>query len=684
MRDSFPRQAARTRRFSLGAPRTFSVSPDGARVLFLRSEGPEDPVTGLWVYEVATGTERHLAGADPDPGGELTAEERGRRERVRETAEGIVAYATDRDHRQVVFTLAGRLCHADVGSGARRPLATTGPVFDPRLDPDGRRVAYCSAGTLRLIGTDGAGDRELIGAEGPEITWGQAEFVAAEEMGRSRGFWWAPDGGALLVARVDESPVQNWWIADPAHPERPPRAHRYPAAGTADASVSLHVVGIDASRVPVAWDREAFPYVVAVSWTEAGPPLALVERRDHHHSQVLRVDPTSGRTAVEREDHDDAWLDRTPGVPAWLADGRLVWVSPSEDTYRLVVAGRAVTPPGLQVRQVIDVADTVLFSASRDPCTVGVWRWDPSGDLEEVAAPTGVAGAAVGGPTAVVIRRDMYHAGAVVEVVGHGTIASRAATPLVTPAVQFLDGGPDALAVGVVLPSERRRGERFPVVMAPYGGPGFQAVMASGHLWLEAQWLADQGFAVVVADGRGTPGRGPAWERRVHLDFASVLDDQVAALSAAAAAVPALDATRVGIRGWSFGGYLSALAVLRRPEVFHAGVAGAPVTDWRLYDTYYTEKYLGQPDDGDAYERSSLLGAAPGLERPLLIIHGLVDDNVVVAHSLRLSEALVAAGRYHSVLPLSGITHMATRPEVAENLLRLQVDFLRRHLGNPA
>jgi len=161
-----------------------------------------------------------------------------------------------------------------------------------------------------------------------------------------------------------------------------------------------------------------------------------------------------------------------------------------------------------------------------------------------------------------------------------------------------------------------------------------------------------------------------------------VLADQVEALQSAAEQCADLDLTRVGIRGWSFGGYLSALAVLRRPDVFHAGIAGAPPTDWRLYDTCYTERYLGLPaEEPDAYAQSSLLADAPKLTRPLLLIHGLADDNVVVAHSLRFSAALLAAGRPHSVLPLSGVTHMASQEDVAENLLLLQVDFLRRSLG---
>jgi dipeptidyl-peptidase-4 len=197
-----------------------------------------------------------------------------------------------------------------------------------------------------------------------------------------------------------------------------------------------------------------------------------------------------------------------------------------------------------------------------------------------------------------------------------------------------------------------------------------------------SQWFADQGFAVVVCDGAGTPGRGSAWEREVFGDLAQpVLDDQVSALAGAAEETGILDLARVGIRGWSFGGYLAALAVLRRPDVFHAAVAGAPVTDWRLYDTHYTERYLGNPTvDAGPYERTSLLTGANNLTRPLLLIHGLADDNVVAAHTLQFSSALVAAGRPHEVLPLSGVSHMTPQEVVAENLLLLQLEFLRRHL----
>jgi dipeptidyl-peptidase-4 len=267
-------------------------------------------------------------------------------------------------------------------------------------------------------------------------------------------------------------------------------------------------------------------------------------------------------------------------------------------------------------------------------------------------------------------------------------IASLAEQPnLPHPEPQLLNAGPAEIRTAVLFPSWHQQGGKLPVLMYPYGGPHKQEVLKSASAFLAPQWFAEQGFAVVIADGRGTPGRGPAWERTVAGDLAAgVLEDQVIALHAAADKFADLDTSRVGIRGWSFGGYLSALAVLRRPDVFHAGIAGAPVTDWRLYDTHYTERYLGDPArDAAAYEASSLINdperAAAAHIPPLLIVHGLADDNVFVAHSLRLSSALLAAGYPHSVLPLSGVTHMTPQEVVAENLLLLQVAFLKSALS---
>jgi dipeptidyl-peptidase-4 len=252
----------------------------------------------------------------------------------------------------------------------------------------------------------------------------------------------------------------------------------------------------------------------------------------------------------------------------------------------------------------------------------------------------------------------------------------------ISPQVEIVTTGVHELRSAVLWPEGHIRGTKLPVICAPYGGPQHQRVIAAGVSYLSDQWLANQGFAVVITDNRGTPSHGTEFEYAIAGDLATVVvEDQVQALADLAKVLPDLDLDRVGIHGWSFGGYLAALAVMERPDVFHAGVAGAPVTDWALYDTAYTERYLGTPQDNpEQYERTSLLTKANKLTRPLLIIHGIADDNVLMANTLQLSGALLAAGKVHCVLPLTGVTHMTPQEIVAENLMLAELEFFQQNL----
>ena len=716
---SFPRQFARTQGFSLGVPHSFSIAPDGSRIAFLRARSGIDRDTCLWVRDTESGTERLVA--DPRvllSGGaeDLPAEERARRERTRQAAAGVVSFATDDAVTMAAFALSGRLFVADLRAGAGpagtvqespagespagqspvgespvgdsrvRALATPTPVLDPHPDPTGAHVAYVADGALRVVASGGGSDRALAVPEGANVTYGLPEFVAAEEMFRTRGFWWSPDGQRLLVARVDTTPVMRWYISDPANPDRPPTVVAYPATGTANADVSVVLAGLDGALTPVDWDTAALPYLISVHWSAGGPALLRVAARNQRTMQVLAV-ADDGATKVICEDTDPAWVDVVVGTPAWTADGRLVRVIARDGAYRLMIGDEPATPVTVNVREVLDVAADVLFTATAEDSTQEhVYASGPDGPVRLTGEP-GWHQAARGGDVVALTSRSLDWFGARVTLrrggEPAGEIRSLAETPVLTPDVTFFTAGPYQLRCALLLPRGHQRGSaRLPVLCDPYGGPAAQRVVSSRNIYLTSQWFADQGFAVLIADGRGTPGRGPDWDRTVLYDQATPnLEDQVEALQAAAGAHPDLDLSRVGIRGWSHGGYLAALAVLRRPDVFHAAVAGAPVTDERLYDTFYTERYLGHPDEHpEVYVHNSLIADAPKLDRPLMLIHGLADDNVVVAHSLRLSSALLAAGRPHTVLPLSGVTHMARQEEVAENLVLLQVDFLRRAL----
>jgi dipeptidyl-peptidase 4 len=681
--DSVPYQLARTFRYTAGAPGNLTISPDGRRVLFTRSASGTDPRRMLWLADAATGEETLVADAARLAATEdgVPPEEMARRERARERSTGITAYSTDKAFRSTVFTVAGRLWTADLGTLSLSEIPTPGPVIDPRLDPTGTRTAFVSGGALHVTGI-GA----IATPEAEEVTYGLAEFVAAEEMRRDRGFWWSPDGQRLVVERVDNSPTDIWYISDPADPLKAPYALRYPMAGKANADTTLFVVGLDGSRLEIDWDRRAYEYIVAVHWGKQGL-FIVVQNRAQSSMLLLKVDPETGATQQVREDRDAAWVDLTHGTPDFTESGELVWTIEDvdgTDTRYLVLGDDIVTPPGLQVRHVLDVdGDTVLFQGSTDPTEVHLWTYSRAGGLTRLTHERGLHHGRLRAGT-LAVRAASLTATPVLTVNGK-TIRANAETPLLTPKAEFLQSGEHAIHTAVIFPSWHDPGSgKLPVLMDPYGGPASQRVVADTMAYVLPQWFADQGFVVVIADGRGTPGRGPRSDRSIHLDKTLSLEDQVTALHAAAEVYPDLDLSRVGIRGWSYGGFLAALAVLRRPEVFHAAVAGAPVTDLRLYDTYYNERYLGHPDEHpEVYAAASLVDDAPKLSRPLMLIHGLADDNVVVAHTLRLSAALLKAGRPHTLLPLSGATHMGGDPDTFASMLMIQAKFLRDALSAP-
>ena len=777
----FPRLRARTLRFGCGAPRSAQTVGDGSRALFLRSDGPEDLVTALWLswfdesgehHETKLADPRELLGATADSE-DVPAEEKARRERAREGGTGIVGYSSDDDGNRIVFTINGRLFLTDIDwndeTGAPEPHtrklagewldedpAMYTPVLNPRIAPDGEHVLYTTGSYLMLVDIGGElGDRitavygvsvEDEDGNPAENTWkiGLAEFVAGEEMDRYDGFWWAPDSQHVLFESFDTADEPTWYISDPADPEKRADGRRYPRALTRNADVYLTVITLAfdendryagiTGNADVDWDREAYEYVAAVHWRRGHDPLVLVQNRRQTRDQVLEVAVAAdgaalGATRVLEEHANDQWIDLIHGTPAYTPDGRLVCPlnDMAADTNRLTVDGRPFTPAGWNVRAVLDVTDDdVLAVVQRAPeiATEVPRAWagsdaasdaeslfgghdarsfdvvsiDYNGTITPVTTDPGQWTASRGERGIVVSGRDMRFARAQMRhILGEqsATISSTAAEPGFAPNVTFTRLGEHQLYTAIIAPSPSSpyaHADKLPVLMKPYGGPGFQQVVASQSFYWEGQWWADQGFLVVTADGRGTTGRGPSWDREIFEDMKDVtLADQIEAVNALPEAVsrlnadgrrpgvPMPDLDKVCMIGWSYGGFLSALAVLDAPNVFKAACAGAPPTDWTLYDTHYTERYLGL--DPDVYRRNGIVQDAPGLVRPLMLIHGFADDNVTIAHSLRLSQALMASGRPHTFLPLTGITHMTNDETVAENLLTLQRDFLRDALA---
>ncbi|MEU6352944.1 prolyl oligopeptidase family serine peptidase [Streptomyces sp. NPDC047072] len=674
-RVALPEQLVRTFRFSRGVPEGFTVGDDGRTVLFLRGRTGDDPAACLWALDVESGRERLVA----DPVRLLAGAGAGAGPRK---AAGIDAYGADRAARVVAFALSGGLWKVDVRKGEPRRLPVVGAVTDPRPDPTGRHIAYVVQGALRVIRTDGTADRVVAQPDCPDVEFGTAVHTGATSLDGTRGYWWSPDGERVLFARTDFTGVRPWPGSDGG-------AGRVALVGTPNAEVTLWIAGFDGTPVSVSWDRTAYEYLVGAGWDDHGP-WAVVQSRDQCTVRFLGIDPGTGRTTVLDEWRDDRWVHLVPGLPARTATGELLAHRDLLGTRHLTADGTPVTPPGLQLRTVLGTdGDDILFTASADPTETHLWCYSPKAGLRQVSSEPGVHSGVSRGGTLVHVTRDAQRPGGRTEVRRADgptlPVLSYAESPVLGIRAERLVLGPRALHVRLHLPSWHREGDPpLPVVVDSYGGASAQRVTVELD-WrvLLSQWFAEHGFAVLVTDGRGTPGRGPDWEREAYGDpFGPALDDQVAALHEAARDRPALDLGHVGIRGWSFGGTLAALAVLRRPDVFHAAVAGAGVTDQRLFNTHWRERFLGHPDVFPRrYDSCDLIAEAARLPRPLLLIHGLADPRVPAANTLRLSEALCAAERPHELLLLPGAGHQPIGSPLTVKLLHHQVRFLQRHLG---
>jgi dipeptidyl-peptidase-4 len=709
---AFLTQFAATNRLRFGDPTKITPTPRGDAVLFLRAASGRSGDQELWSFDVAAGAERRIASVSELLAGaeeRVTAGEQARRERQRITARGITSFELSEDGGTVLIPVSGRVFRFDRGSGRTRevPTAQAAPAENPRLAPDGSMVACVRDGDLWVTDIASGAERRLTTRGDDDVTWGLPEFVAQEEMGRQDGFWWAPDSKRLLVQRTDASAVERLYISDPARPEATPQAWVYPRAGTANAEVRLFVIdAATGSAREARWDRARYPYLCIARWDASAPPTLVVMNRRQTELAVLAVNAGSGDTRVLHVERDAAWLNLDPTVPRWVEGGQAwLWTTERSGGWQLELRSRTgarirtVAGARLGYRKLLAVDEprgVVWLQASDEPTEQHVWRVPirpgRGGTAERLTAAGGFHSGAFGsGDREVWVEARERPDGAREWVVRRGDggelgrIGSRAEAPLVTPRPELHRVGPRGLRALVVRPADVRAGARYPVIVDVYGGPHHQDVTVQPRRSALRQWLANQGFIVVSVDGRGTPNRGRAWERAIRGDFLNpALDDQIEGLRRVAAQVPEMDLERVGITGWSFGGTMTCLAVAARPDVFRCGVAGAPVVDWRDYDTFYTERYLGLPGtDGEAYRVSSPLSHALRLERPLLLVHGTADDNVYFFNSLKLVEALTVAGRSAEFLPLIGRTHLVRDPVGIRRVEERTVEFFRRHLGGP-
>lgn len=686
------RELVETRNYSLGQPVSPQLTPDGKAVIFLRG-GARDPVLRLFEFTIADGKlreilspEKLLQGAEE----KLSTEEKSRRERERQSLRGFTSFQLSKDGAELLVALSSKLYVVTRADGNVLELPGKNWI-DPHFSPDGGKVAAVGGGELHVIDLETQADVALTTGATETLQHGTAEFVAQEEMDRRTGFWWAPDSELIAYQETDNSGVEARFIADPLHPETAPAKNFYPRAGTQNARVRLGIIARSGGETRwVEWDRDKYPYLTRVVWKEAGAPLCiLVQNRTQQEELLLAVDSKTGTTRELLREKDAAWLnlDSKP-MPVWLKDGKqFLWTTERNGTWQVELHSadgalvRAITPVDFQLDELIDVDEsgrTIVVSGGPESRERHLYRFslEPKGEPARLTRDSGRHHGVFGDNKETFVHRfDLVDGRAGWEVVRSADankiadLPSVAERPSSLPNVELLrTGGARPMDAAIVRPRASKKGERYAVILDVYAGPHHKQVLAQPDRYMIDQWMADRGYIVVALDGRGTPGRGRDWERAIRGNLIkAALEDQVAGLEALAKREPAMDLKRVGAVGWSFGGYFSAMAVMQKPEIFRCAVVGAPVVSWENYDTFYTERYLGLPsENAEAYRASNVLTYAKDLRRPMLLIHGLTDDNVYFQHSVQLSQALFEAGKSFNFLPLLG-THMVSEP-----LLRLR------------
>jgi dipeptidyl-peptidase-4 len=470
--------------------------------------------------------------------------------------------------------------------------------------------------------------------------------------------------------------------------------------------VTLHVRDLETGEtVDVEWDRERFPYLASVVWPEEAPLTIAVQNRAQTELELLAVDGATGETTALLTETDPAWIDLDQSTPHWLSDGSaFLWSTERHGAWQLELREpdgslrTALTTPADGYEELLGVDEErgyAYFRVRRNQIETHVARTplDPAaGRTTDLTEGLGLHTGTFSDDGALWAHRGELASGERISMVKNtngyrvADLPDAREEPLRDVNIEFITlAGPRAYRASVLRPADLDPTLRYPVIVRVYGGPTSVIVRPTETANALDQWYADQGFIVARVDGRGTPGRGAEWLREVKGDFISVpLADLEEAVGQLLARHPEMDPDRVGVTGWSWGGYFAAMAATRAPETFDAAVAGAPVTDWLDYDTHYTERYMGVPGEpGVDYEASSVLTSADQLDVPLLLIHGTADDNVYFTHSTKLADALFRAGREFEFLPLAGQTHSVREPGVVVPMHERIASFFKRTLGSP-
>jgi dipeptidyl-peptidase-4 len=698
--------------------RGVALSPDGKAVTYIKTRADDLSVSDLWIAEVSGGEPRMLLDGKklaPAAGHELSEAEKARRERAGVATHGVVDYSWDEQGRLILAPVEGDLWLYDLRAGQVRQLTRTpGDEIDAKVSPRGGYVSYVRADNLYVVPVGGGAERALTEGGGELQSWATAEFIAQEEMDRHTGYWWSPDDTAIALTHVDLSGVDV--VPRPEVGATGARVvpERYPRTGRPNARVELYVQRLEGPRVKVDLGGDPDIYLARVAWSKDGKMLYVQRQsRDQRRLDLLAVDPATGKGRVILTETSPHWVDLTDDFKP-LKDGTFLWTS-ERSGFRHIYLYRGDGRPIRQVTRgdwpvdaiegVDERSRQVIFSAHHDsPIENRIYSVSyaepgepraltPAGGSWNVtAAKTGGAFAGTYSDPKTPPQTALYRAdGSRVRWIEENALrpghpfwpyVERLRVPTFGT-IKAADG--EDLWWSMRTPPGFDPSKKYPVIVKVYGGPGSSMV---GKSWAnpEDQILLDAGFILFSLDNRGTPHRSVAFKTAIDRRLGQLeVDDQIAG-ARYLATLPYVDAKRIGVTGWSYGGYMTLLLLTAPDTPFAAGVAGAPVTDWKLYDTHYTERFMGTPaDNPQGYAASDVL---PRLERlapdSLLIMHGMADDNVTFDHTTRVLFALQAAGTPFEMMVYPGLRHRGGwTPMNRMHRALMTVDFFRRKLGAP-
>jgi dipeptidyl-peptidase 4 len=688
------------------APRALKLSPDGSLLTSLRPRPDDRERFDLWAVDTATGAARMLVDSTKFGGGQISEAEKMQRERARiGGTRGIVAYDWAPDGKSILVPLDGDLFVASLDGSTKRLTNTPAGELDATVSPKGAYVSFVRDQNLFVTEMASGTERRLTRDGGKTLSWGVAEFVAQEEMDRTRGHWWSPDDSRIAVARVDESGVAIVSRAAIGAEGTQVFDQRYPRAGAANAVIDLYVMKNDGGGiVKVDLGKNPDIYLARVDWAADGKTLYVQRQsRDQKTLDLLRVNPETGASSVLFTETSKTWLNLHENFRA-LKDGSILWSSERDGFSHLYLwqAGKwtQLTSGKWNVREVIGVneaAGTITFTGNREtPLEQNIYRVPLTGGSIGLLGEAGWWNSAKMNRDAsrMIVSRSnpvqpdqSYLADADGErqswieenkVEGSHPYASFMAAH-VKPEFGTLKAADGTALQYKILKPTLAEGQKAPVFIQVYGGPGAGRQVLGNWGGALQQYLVQHGWIVFSIDGRGTPDRGKAFEDAIYRSMSGVeVDDQLVGVNWLKKQ-SFVDPKRIAVYGWSYGGYMTLRLLQRAPGVFAAGVSGAPVTKWELYDTHYTERYMGTPQvDAAAYKKSSALESATAMSDPLLIIHGMADDNVVFENTTALMAKLQGAAKPFETMVYPGQTHRVAGPGVSVHLWRTILSFLDR------